>query len=444
MFDDARGFHQTLAGSYSLLTSSSAYGRELTVGFPDEIVRYWNQQSEFYNFNYTDATVASRLSATWNKLYEAIANLNLLLEHAKDKNAESLENYNLIVGEAKALRAYIHLDLLRLFGPVLKNGLEQPSIPYREEFSNNITKRMSAGEVIGKIKTDLGEAYQLLQDDPVRVNGRKDTVTTDTRPESPAFAYHYRGVRMNYYAVCATLARVHLLTGEKSKALDYAMEVINDHEAFQLSAGDVLNLQDLMFQRELVWSLYCPEMNTLYSASFGFSYNIDVDFRTYIYTGAHAHGLVDDYRLNHWWGRSSTVPVFDFLKKYQRTFDQNNRDITAWDPVISMIRLSEVYYMAAEANIGTNNTEARRLLNLVRDSRNLNTRPLPEGMSNNDLMEQIVYETLKDAWGEGKLFYLYKRLFHPIIIRESSIPASNAIFELPIPREEIEHGGNKV
>ncbi|MDR0766582.1 MAG: RagB/SusD family nutrient uptake outer membrane protein, partial [Odoribacteraceae bacterium] len=122
MFEDERGFHETLAGSYSLLTSPATYGMELTAGFPDEIVRYWDERSEFFNFKYDDANVVGRLSSTWSKMYETIANLNLLLGHAGKWTPETLPHYNLIVGEAKGLRAYLHLDLLRIFGPVLPDG----------------------------------------------------------------------------------------------------------------------------------------------------------------------------------------------------------------------------------------------------------------------------------------------------------------------------------
>ena len=43
MFEDEKGCLQTLTGAYMLLASTEAYGEELTVGFVDEIVRYWNK-----------------------------------------------------------------------------------------------------------------------------------------------------------------------------------------------------------------------------------------------------------------------------------------------------------------------------------------------------------------------------------------------------------------
>ena len=91
MFEDEQGFIQTLTGSYLLLTAPTAYGYELTAGFPDEIVHYWKKKSEFYRFDYKNMDVESRLKATWSQMYKAIANTNLVRDHLKEKNTDDLE-----------------------------------------------------------------------------------------------------------------------------------------------------------------------------------------------------------------------------------------------------------------------------------------------------------------------------------------------------------------
>ena len=120
----------------------------------------------------------------------------------------------------------------------------------------------------------------------------------------------------------------------------------------------------------------------------------------------------------------------------------NSSDITPWEKLLPMIRLSEVYYMAAEANLSTRPEESWRLLNEVRVSRNLSA--LPESLKGDAgaLLEQIANEYRKDCWGEGKLFYFYKRLFRNIVTREENIPASLELFELPLPKDENEFGNN--
>ncbi|AZS28439.1 RagB/SusD family nutrient uptake outer membrane protein [Butyricimonas faecalis] len=449
MFEDEKGCLQTLTGAYMLLASTEAYGEELTVGFVDEIVRYWNKASKAYDFDYQDATLVGRFDGTWGKMYEAIANLNLLLQNLKDSDKEKFENYNLIRGEALGLRAYIHLDLLRLFGPVLKEGLNQKSIPYREEFSNQLVTFMTAEEVLGKIEKDLLEAYVLLANDPIKEYGRKAGKNLDNKD----LAFQYRGVRMNYYAVCGTLARCYQLKGNYSDALKYAKEIIDATTIFQLlKRDDIMDSKgaNLMFERELIWSLYDEKLETKLGAKIYtyFKYTIDLPTRGFVYEDS-GYGSVEDYRRVYWWQEAKISTSFWFLAKYARSYESNTsgtsisrKDITIWDKLLPMIRLSEMYYIAAEANLEIDTPEAYRLLNEVRVSRNLT--PIPENLQNDKaaLKEQIMYECIKEYWGEGKLFYEYKRLYRDIITREGNIRASRALFELPIPDSELEHGGN--
>ena len=450
MFEDERGFLQTLTGTYTLLNSTDAYGEELTVGLLDEVVRYWQEISEAYNANYTDASVEARLLAIWSQLYKAIANVNLLLDNLDGVAPDDLENYNLIRGEALGLRAYIHLDLLRIFGPVLKDGLDQSAIPYHEEFSNQIVEIMTAGEVLDKIERDLLEAYTLLQDDPIKVYGRHYSGSIDNTD----LAYEYRGIRMNYYAVCGTLARLYQLKNDATNALKYAGEVLDATEIFQLvQRSDVVaeaGESDLMFERELIWAIYDQNyaQKLHHELTYNYKYSIDESFKTYIYEGEQAYGSTEDYRDSHWWSETATSVVALLPAKYIRTYGMassttgEREDETPWDVVLPMMRLTEMYYIAAEANLATNPAESYRLLNEVRASRNLT--PLPENLATNSnaLAEQIVYEYQKDFWGESKYFYYCKHLFHDVVQRTNNIPASNALFVLPIPDDEIEFGGN--
>lgn len=454
MFETEQGFLQTLAGSYLLLADPAAYGYELTVGFPDEIVHYWKKQSEFYEFDYENIDTESRLDATWAQMYKAIANTNLLLGYLKDVNPEDFEYYNLIKGEALGVRAYLHLDLLRLYGPVLQgDGMQQKSIPYHEEFSNQIVQLMTAGEILARIQRDLDSAYVLLANDPIKVNGRdqaKDEYNGDEDVETeraPGLAVTYRSSHMNYYAVCATLARLYLLKGDYPSALKYAMEVIDGGKDIfcfvkreDLAGGE----PDRMFERELIWSLYDQQIKEHLADELKTSeHGLDNLFMEYVYEDARSYGSEEDYRENWWITEYNSSPVFWYVSKYDREFSlQDQSDVTPYRPAIPMIRLSEMYYIAAEANLETNPAESYRLLNAVRESRNLNALPTSIEMDAGALRDQLIYECQKEYWGEGKLFYFNKRLFLNIQTREENIPASEAIYELPIPQDEIEFGDN--
>lgn len=452
MFEDEAGFIQTLTGSYLLMTDPAAYGYELTAGFPDEIVHYYNERSEFYNFNYESVDAEGRLEATWLQMYEAIANTNLLLQNLEGRNPDEFDHYNLILGEALGLRAYLHLDLLRLFGPVLRDGgMEREAIPYHEEFSNRTVQLMTAAEVLERIHRDLDSAYVLLADDPIKTYGRRETSVNAGVPQVNGLAYSFRGCRMNYYAVCATLARVCMLEGDYANAARYANEVI-DSEIFSLvqteDVGGAENEKNRMFERELVWALF--DSQTGEDSHLGLldqdrSYALDDAYRTYVYMDNHSYGSEEDFRCQYWFGYASElINSWYYVSKYGRIMSETgDTDETPWETVVPMIRLTEMYYIAAEASLETNPAEAYRLLNEVRASRNIPT-TLPQTVENNadELMNQIVYECQKDFWGEGKLFYLYKRLFMNIRTNNENIPATRELFELPIPDDEIEFGDN--
>jgi len=452
MFEDEQGFIQTLTGSYLLMTDPSAYGYELTAGFPDEIVHYWKKRSEFWHFDYENIDVKSRLDETWEQMYKAIANTNLVLDHLKGKTPEDLEYYNLVRGEALGLRAYLHLDLLRLYGPVLKEaGTDTRSIPYHETFSNQIVRMMPVNEVLSRIQRDLDSAYVLLKDDPIKIYGRDETKEEFAEPEAPqikGLAFSFRGCRMNYYAVCATLARLYVLKGDYPNALKYANEVIEDgKDIFEFVWRDDIawsDERDRMFERELIWALYDSKTDKhLAKKVSAADHALDNPFQEYVYQDMRAYGSEEDYRTNYWFTKTNGNPRYWYLCKYERQFAPGGEvDETPWKTIVPMIRLSEMYYIAAEANLETDPAESYRLLNQVREARNLPA--LPSSLENDaeELRNQLIYECQKEYWGEGKLFYFNKRLFLNILTREENIPATRAIYELPVPVDEIEFGDN--
>ena len=54
---------------------------------------------------------------------------------------------------------------------------------------------------------------------------------------------------------------------------------------------------------------------------------------------------------------------------------------------------------------------------------------------------QLLKEARKEFYGEGQIFYMYKRLGMPIVAPSGlSYAASNSMFVLPLPNNEIEFG----
>ena len=79
-------------------------------------------------------------------------------------------------------------------------------------------------------------------------------------------------------------------------------------------------------------------------------------------------------------------------------------------------------------------------LNDVRSTRDLT--PLENVSDDATLLEYLVREARKDFIGDGRMFFMYKRLFYPIYtVAGRTIQPSDNIFVLPIPDNEYEFAG---
>ena len=74
---------------------------------------------------------------------------------------------------------------------------------------------------------------------------------------------------------------------------------------------------------------------------------------------------------------------------------------------LPLIRLSEMYYIAAECAVST--SDGVDYLEKVRMNRGLVSFPLNRSMSREELLQEIRKEYRKEFWGEGQLWFYYKR-----------------------------------
>ncbi|MBO5862037.1 MAG: RagB/SusD family nutrient uptake outer membrane protein, partial [Bacteroidales bacterium] len=212
LLSDEEGFIKLLNGIYIELNSDMLYGGALSVEMieimggayvigTDNAV--WGNYSDLASYQYGTEYWRSRFNETWNKAYSLILNCNLLLENLETTGVSFTgDNYKIIKGEALALRAMLHFDMLRLFGPVFSRNADLPAIPYYKEYTIVPNAQMTAREAAQEITKDLLEARILLANDPVRTEGTRLDAPSDG---SSTFMY-YRNLRLNYYAVTALLA----------------------------------------------------------------------------------------------------------------------------------------------------------------------------------------------------------------------------------------------
>lgn len=107
-----------------------------------------------YDLKYRDEDVRAKVDAVWSRGYNVIASVNSVLDNAAGRDYAILPR---IRGEALAIRAFVHFDLLRLFAPNIGRGDEE-AIPYVEHFSIDPVRRGTVREVYAHIVGDLTEA----------------------------------------------------------------------------------------------------------------------------------------------------------------------------------------------------------------------------------------------------------------------------------------------
>jgi hypothetical protein len=103
--------------------NKSVYGRDMTFGLMSVLGRSYdttispaiaNLYYQGARYNFQDPEVKATFNTIWKNLYISIANVNNLLENAETRqNVFTGNNYNTTKGEALALRAFLHFDLLR-------------------------------------------------------------------------------------------------------------------------------------------------------------------------------------------------------------------------------------------------------------------------------------------------------------------------------------------
>lgn len=441
------GYQKMLNGIYIDLNSDALYGQTLsvemievmggayTIGTDNSV---WGNYKDLSSYQYNTEYWRNRLDQTWNKAYALILNCNKILETIDgNKNLFTDGSYYIIKGEALALRAMLHFDMLRLFGPVYSKDSDKKAIPYYTKQTNSPEPILTAQEVMEKITTDYEDALNYLANDPVKTEG---TMMSSTEDGSSNFL-RYRALRLNYYAVEALMARAYLYMGNKTEAFKYATDVIKtaDQNIFpfvdkNLVIGSPAD-PDRIFSSEVLFALTNTSRGTIHKNFFDPSRLPNYVFRmddsmmsNLVYGGAATTGgYQDDYRYRACWMATGSNRYF---YKYSDMVANGSIQNT----MIPMVRLGEMFLIAAESQSGDLKAGVQ-YVNALRRNR---------GVANLTTLtpDLLKYEYIRELYGEGQLFFLYKRLNSDIITSATSSKnpkASDLIFVVPLPDTETEN-----
>lgn len=406
VYTNASATEQALNGLYLEMAATELYGASLSTTIIEILGQRFKPPAsgatgENYpavgNYQYTTAEVQNEFEMMWRKAYTTILATNLFLVKSRDAAASgiSASAADLLHGEAYAIRAMIQFDMLRLFGPVYSLAPDKPAIPYYTLPTGKQGPILPAKQVIDSVLQDLSKAETLLANDPVRTKGVI---------AGQDFYSSLRNQRINYYAVKALQARVLLWAGRKSDAREAALAVLQEGEKWfpWLNPQFILEKQtdpDRIFSTEILFGLYNPSMYTVFNARFNVALGDQLVMTADPTRLADAfENIGNDYRYNENTWAMTTLSRKTFFK--YADVPNTTKPFRFIQP---LIRKSELYYILAETEPDTQ--QALGYLNTVRYNRNLvnitNAAALPA---------EIGKEYKKEFWGEGQLFFYYKRM----------------------------------
>ncbi|SFC19289.1 SusD family protein [Parapedobacter composti] len=458
LFSTAEGFEEALLGVYSRATQNDLYGKELTIGTPEVLAQHYTISNEdplrylrTRNFEYNDGDFIVRKDNIWKGLYHAIANCNLILARI-DGQARLFQPgmHELIKGEALALRAYLHFDALRLFAPSPLRNAGAQGIPYVTAYSKNTTPMSTVSAALDSIVRDLEAAKALLADDPIRspgyVIGYPVEPTSNTEESSGNLFLQNRRHRLNYFAVCGTLARAYLYRGDKNNALLQAQEVIGADKFPWTALEDFMAVdakdKDRILYKELIFGWYIPGKNDAYNQDWFRENNSGMYIAQPVNQAFYETATVGstDQRYRQWYTSiSQNTNFLSIITKYRRNTLSDAQDANRHYLMAPAIRLSELYYIAAECTYAADPQAATAYIDAVRMHRGIND---PLTAANEEAFtEELLKEYRKELLAEGQVFYAYKRLHRGIPAQSgTTIAPSDAIFVLPLPDDEIIYG----
>jgi hypothetical protein len=336
-------------------------------------------------------------------------------------------NKKQIKGEALALRALIHFDLVRIFAQTYVGNGSALGVPYVEMVhpSSYQPARDDVNTVYTKILTDLDAAISLLAGGPA---GR--------------VPFHFTQV-----AVRALKARVVLTMGNYPEAKILAEGVINNTTPrFSLISNENYAASWLaLFTSESIFALAHTSKDYSATNALGYIYLQAGYGDLRVPPAFKALFADDDVRQCFFMPGTGTQTSYTFIRKYP-----GRENITGLDNY-NMIRLSEMYLIAAEAAARTGDeTAAQGYLNAVRQRALPNAAPATE--TGQDLIDAILLEKRKELCYEGHYFFDLKRL--RLTINSAINPANlnpyktitypDNLLAYPIPQRELDANRNMV
>lgn len=397
-----------------------------------------NQATEISRYQ---ATATSNLpEAIYRLFYKSIARINKVMEQTKAAGLEG-EQVDAYMGELYALRALFHFDLARVYAqlPTVAKSLDDMGIVVVTKTLDHtfVPERATLKVTYETILGDLEEAIKLME--PIKATHNKNTTTG----------------RMNYWAALALRARVNLYLDDlniggtadhNALALNDAKKIIEEGPYSLYKYDDYAAAWAKEFTNESIFefqttSLYNPQRNSLgyYTdptgyAEAGMSDSFVADF---VKNPAYANDIrVSEAMIAEEDDGEGNNKAF-YTQKYP------GRDGQIYVNNAKVFRLSEIYLIAAEAALKTNNPDAAKYIDDLRKER---IAGYAAGTTTSVTLDDILTERRLELNGEGHMAWDMWRNHKSVknqVAGEVVAGAENAVFPLPQANINVSHGALK-
>lgn len=410
-----------LSGAYSVLRRDGLYGESLLF-LPDlmaDNLRVGDSNGGALrteaNWQYSSGDDID----TWSNAYTLIFRANSVINNT-DQFEDGPEK-NRILGQALALRALGHFDLLRYYAEAYNRTSTARGVPVVLEFAITQPERSTVAQVYDQIFSDLESARTMLSD-----------VDQDIQESGPYF--------LDRNAVTALLARVSLYAELWQDAADYASEVMSTRALANPVDYGLMWSDDAA--AEVLFSVVYTTPDDGRIATSLFDVTITRSTFTISDDLANLYDAVNDIRyadfvlLN-----PDSNPGDDVYLPIKYPGRGGERGLNN----AKVLRVSEMYLIRAEAyaNITGRASDAMADLNALRAAR-INGY-VNENLTGSALADAIQVERRKELAVEGHRWFDLKRTGSSIqrgadcrgLTVNCSLDAGDHRFVFPIPQHEI-------
>lgn len=418
---DESSMQNAISGMYANMRSVGSYGRDIPVigdvQSDNAFIEIENSGRYLANYQFNFTAANDEYTEMWNEAYSTILRANNVIDATIPG-----DNVPALKAQAYAARGLMYFKLVNIYARPYTDDPNAPGVPIVLHYDPYIQPaRSTVKQVYDQIISDLETAFSTA-------DGYTNSVT------------------LSKFAIEGLLARAYLYMGDNANARAAAIDVINNSE-FSLvqpdkyadyweSGGIRTDGVETMFEIDvdLINNNGSDDFGGIYANNYQDIYCTNELYNLYSSSDVRSSVLIP------WYTKAGAPAVIVY--KFPNASSTQDRDN------IKVIRLAEVYLVAAEASLPGNENAARNYLNALAITRD------PDfggyNSSGNQLLEDIITERRKELAFEGDRFYDLNRLKQTITRKSDpaaipgplSISYDNYHRVAPIPLSETQANPN--